>query len=732
MAKTSGRAADRPRVLLIWPGGLFSGGSNFGVPQLLSIAGALQSQADAFVKVLDLDMESAFGQVDLSQLCDDEYLVVGISCYSSYDYLKVMVIGQALRQLMPDAVFVTGGYHPSARPTDFTGPDSPFDYVVVGDGELPLVGLSRALAAGNRPTERILGPDPLPDPNTLPPYDWTLLERYRPVARQLASQAEIYLSRGCPHGCAFCMERSKRETSWRPLEPERAFEELERFDHFLDLSRWTLFVSDAAFGLQTPWRRSLLEQLARKPLRARKVWLLTRIDRLEREDLELMARANVAPGFGLESGDAQQLRRMNKAPHPEAYLDHAKKVARWANELSVPFGANIIVGHPGESETTLRRTAEYMTSLFLDDPPGTHGFLSVDPYRLYPGSPVDEKLEQWQRDTGMTAHRYPWWHDGDQDFLAEWIDPSASLDFRTTLRLRRELFDPIVKQIAERFAYRGPARSYFIRAVDEQIELTAPQRYLHTLGMWHLWRRLTAQCGDEMAARADDTVSANTAQQDLELDDELAEVARQARLVTLTESKLETSTAMRSALERVPRERFVAPEFIGESAADKALPLSSDDKSTLSAMHAYVAAFHALALHTGDHLVELGGGSGYGAALASEVVGATGRVLSIELHRELAAAARRHLAAYPQAEVLTADAHETTAWQGMNKVYVAFALERLDESWLEALGTPGRLVAPLGNEQGQTLTLIEKTSTGIERTELGPVRYVLDRSAAGS
>src|SRR5512139_402014 len=125
---------DRPRVLLLWPGGLFGGGANFGVPQMLLLAAAIRKKTDAVVDVVDLDMERAFGAVDLSRLVQGGYDLVGISCYSSYDYLKVMAIAARLRELLPKAWLVTGGYHPSARPEEFSGGDSPFDFVVVGDG----------------------------------------------------------------------------------------------------------------------------------------------------------------------------------------------------------------------------------------------------------------------------------------------------------------------------------------------------------------------------------------------------------------------------------------------------------------------------------------------------------------------------------------------------------------------------------------------------------------------
>lgn len=709
---------DRPRVLLLWPGGLFGGGANFGVPQLLLLAAAIRQKTDALVEIVDLDMERAFGAVDLSRLVQGGYDLVGISCYSSYDYLKVMAIAARLRELLPKAWLVTGGYHPSARPDEFTGSDSPFDYVVVGDGERPIARLVEALTNGKRPLTKVLGPEAVPEPKELVPYDWSLLERYRPVARKMASQAEIYLSRGCPYDCAFCMERAKRDTSWRALEPLQAVEELHRLDRFLDLSRWTLFIADALFGMKRGWRREFLSELARRPLRARKVWLLIRLDLIEQEDVALMARANVGPGFGLESGDPAQLRRIRKAGKLEGYLDKMLTVAEWARNHEVAFGANIIVGHPGETEASLRTSAKFMQKLFVDHPRGTHGFLSVDPFRLYPGSPIDEERDAWQRDTGMRVHRYPWWHDGDQDFLAEWLDPSAELDFRRVNRLRFELFAPIVEAIGKRFAYTGPARDYYMRAVREQIELCEPRRRLRTLGLHQLWRGLSGEVPP--AARASE----------LGADAELAEVARLARGETLAKKGIAGADAVSRALQVVPRERFVLPENVPESADDRALSLSDDGGSTISALHAYAIAFRALGLGPGHRFVDLGGGTGYGAALAAEIVGPRGSVLTLEIDAELAARARDNLVAYPQAKVLARDAHATDTWRGAERVYAGFAVESLPEPWLEALTEGGVLVAPVGSGASQTLVRFERRADGVVREELGRVRYVPDRAPA--
>jgi protein-L-isoaspartate O-methyltransferase/radical SAM superfamily enzyme YgiQ (UPF0313 family) len=714
---------DRARVLLVWPGGLFAGGANFGVPQLLAIAASMRAGADVDVDVIDLDAERAFGSVDLDALLGGgatPYDLVGISCYSSYDYLKVSEIAARARAKLPRAWIVTGGYHASARPDDFTGPASPFDFVVVGDGEGPMVRLARALVSGKRPLLRVLGPESVGDLGAMPPVQWELLEKYRPVARRVASQAEIYLSRGCPYDCAFCMERAKRDTSWRALDPLHAVDEMHRLDRFLDLTTWTLFIADALFGMKTSWRRTFLEELARRPIRARKTWLLVRLDLLEREDLVLMARANVSAGFGLESGDADHVRTIRKVGRLSDYLEQMLRVAAWARELGVPWGANVIVGHPGETEKTLRTTARYLERLFLGDSRGTTGFLSVDPFRLYPGSPIDEERADWEERTGMRVHRYPWWHDGDQDFLAEWVDPSRELDFRRCHALRHELFTPIVKGIAKRFAYDGPAKDYFQRAIDEQIDLLSPRHAARVLALDHLWRSVVRAEANGSAA-----ISGPGGPVTVAGDDAFAAFSASARAETMND---DTKDAIDAAVRDVPRERFVPLASLPEAHLDRALPLDDDGLATISAMHAYVAQLRALDLGPGDALVDLGGGSGYGAALAAAVVGPRGRVTSIEIDAGLAAGASAELDALGYGRIVTMharSAHDVELWAGARKVSVGFDVGVLPPAWIAALAPGGRLVAPISG----TLVVIDKSDDDVvTRRSLGPVVYVRDRA----
>ncbi len=700
---------DRLRVLLLWPGSLFERGHNFGVPSMLALASAVRAaDADAIIDVIDLDFEVAFGNIDLASLVAGGYDLVGVSCYSSFDYLKTMEIARAVRRHLPKACLVVGGYHASARPDDFCHDDSPFDFVARGDGEETMAALTRAVLNGRPPADRVLCAAPTHPGRLGSRYDFSLLNRYRPFARKIASQAEISLARGCPYTCSFCMERAKGEHAWRALEPEAALDELHRLDAFLDLSTWTVFVSDALFGLKTSWRRTFLEGLASRPVRARKIWVLARQDLLEREDLVLMARANVAPGFGLESGDAEMLSLIQKGSDAQAYLDHLLLVAAWAKELDLPWGANVIVGHPGETEASLRRSADYLRKLFLAKD-GTTGFVSVDAFRLYPGSPIDLERGEWERRTGMFAHRYPWWHDGDQAFLAEWIDPSRELDFRSCQRLTRELFAPIVRAVRDHFSYAGPARDYFLRAAESQLRLDSSKAVVQKLGLWHLWTALLDEHADPRLA--------------LEHDAELRAAARDARMAAI---RGKAEGIYEQAIVAVERERFVPLEAVAQSSDDIAMALTEDGLSTISAMHAYARSFEALELGAGDSMVDLGGGTGYGTAVAAHIVGPTGQVTCIEIVDELVERARENLAGRSNVTVIRGDAHDTLAWQGATKVSVGFEVRALPEAWLQALAPGGKLVAPVGG----VLTRICKDADGrTTAQQLGPVRYVGDRAA---
>ena len=717
--------ARRPRVLLLWPGCEGPASGNFGVPQLVLMATHARAQTGAEIVIRDLAAEQlAFGPVDIRRLLSGEdgarWDVIAFSVYSSFDLLKCEVLAQMARELCPDALIAAGGYHASARPTDLVFDGSPFDVCVVGEGEHALVKIIESVIGGAPLRETILSSDPVLDPNTLPPSDWSFLERYRRDARRIASQAQVYLSRGCPFDCAFCMERAKREVSWRSLSVERAVHEITSLHEFLDLRGWTLYLADALFGMKKSWRREFLEALARADVPADKLWLLIRVDLVEDEDLTLFRDANCGLGFGLESGDPQLLATIRKAGRLDTYLERMKEVAAWAREKDVPWGANIICGHPGETPDTMKRSARYMEELFLD-PKGITGFLSIDPFRLYPGSPIETERAQWEQRFGTVFHRPEWWQDGDQEFLAEWIDPSAELDWRERTRLQYELYSPIVSRIEDNFVYGGPARDYFLGAVRDQARLTGAQTRVHYLDRYYAWLGYMGFRREAEAAR--------------KKDGELTELARRRRVawrpIVAERARLEASDPILDAIERVPRELFVPLDRIGESTRDQAVALDESGAATVSAMHAYARAFSLLGVEEDCCVLDLGGGSGYGAAILAELVGGGGRVVTVEI--DAALSARADALCPPNVRAIAGDARDPGEWGidpcEVDAVTVGFAVPAVPSAWLAALRPGTRIVLPIGDAKEQVLCV---TTVGGELERHEAVLYVGVRDAPPS
>lgn len=713
------------RVLLLWPGSEGAAAGNFGVPQLVLLGTYLRTQARVQVDIRDLAIERRLG-TDLAQvLAGDDgrgYDVVALSVYSSFDHLLCGALAQMVRDRWPQAVIVAGGYHPSARPLEYIADGSPFDVVVVGEGERPLAQIVESVAGGAPLRQVVLGPEAIDRLEVLPPSDWTLLSRYRDVARRYASQAQVYLSRGCPFDCAFCMERAKRETSWRSLPVERALDEIESLHRFLDLRTWTLYFGDALFGMRKRWRREFLEGLAQRQIPVDKYWLLIRVDLVEDEDLRLFGAANCGLGFGLESGDPSLLATIRKSGRLDDYLERMEHIAERAREHDVPWGANVICGHPGETPDTMARSAQYLRRLFLRER-GTTGFLSVDPFRLYPGSPIDADRAYYEERFGTRFHRPHWWDDGDPEFLSEWVDPSAELDWAGREALQSELLTPILAQIEDRFVYRGGARRYFLGAIRDQLAWARPAARLPALERYYAWHGYLGRRAQAQRKRRDHVA--------------LAEVARARRARTreavAEAALLPVDHPILDAIDVVPRERFVPVESIDDSTRDVAIPLDDSGLATVSALHAYASTYRLLKVQPGDRVLDLGSGTGYGAALLRELVGEHGEVLAVEIDPTLVEHA--HIELTPRGVTcVAANALTPEQWPAgarhARKVAVGFCLDRLPSSWREALATGTVVVAPLWHEGVQRLCRMVLLDDRVEYQWHHQVRFVPARTEA--
>jgi protein-L-isoaspartate(D-aspartate) O-methyltransferase len=214
------------------------------------------------------------------------------------------------------------------------------------------------------------------------------------------------------------------------------------------------------------------------------------------------------------------------------------------------------------------------------------------------------------------------------------------------------------------------------------------------------------------------------------LEQELREVARACRLPLIASIERHLGPFdpihLQAVLE-VPRERFVRPEDVHRSAEDAPLPLDDEGLATVSAPHAYLLSYRLVALAPGDTLLELGSGSGYGAALGAFIVGDRGHVTTIEIDDTLARLTSINLADYRNVDALHGDAVKV-ARRSARKIVVTFAVRAIPPAWTDLIPEGGLLVAPVGGPHEQRLVRVRREDGILLSTDHGAVRYVANRS----
>jgi len=108
------------------------------------------------------------------------------------------------------------------------------------------------------------------------------------------------------------------------------------------------------------------------------------------------------------------------------------------------------------------------------------------------------------------------------------------------------------------------------------------------------------------------------------------EAERTAKVTWLIQHDFLKSDRIKNALLKVPREDFIPDNYRDYAYEEVPFPLPGE-RATISCPHSYPLFYEPLGLDKGDKFLEVGLGSGYGAAVAREVVGSEGLVVSVEI-----------------------------------------------------------------------------------------------------
>jgi protein-L-isoaspartate(D-aspartate) O-methyltransferase len=208
---------------------------------------------------------------------------------------------------------------------------------------------------------------------------------------------------------------------------------------------------------------------------------------------------------------------------------------------------------------------------------------------------------------------------------------------------------------------------------------------------------------------------------------------REAKIAELGRRGLLRSERLRRAMLIVRRQDFIPPPYRDHAYAEVPLPLPGE-WATISCPHSYPLFYEPLGLGEGHRFLEVGVGSGYGTALAREVVGREGLVVAVDIDAATLAFARENLRRAGYSDVVLVHGDGGLGYPEhapYDRICVTAACPDVPRPLMQQLAAGGRLIAPVLEGRRQRLTLLEKTVDGVRRRIVADVLYVSLRGRYG-
>jgi radical SAM superfamily enzyme YgiQ (UPF0313 family) len=379
---------------------------------LAYLAGYVHSRGADRFSVRILDMMGSHEDVPqlVASIVAQQPKVVGFSVVTG-NVGVACDMARHLRGSLPDVHLVAGGPHATVRPADLA---SAFDAVVVREGEESFWELLNSYRDGSegsgipgvwlpnapelfveRPLLRSLDQVPPPDRDSLSLSSYYHSYPHR-TAEGYPNFTTVFTSRGCAHNCGFCGNRKLWQSRVRYFGLARVKEELDEVTskHRVGL----VFFDDDSF---TASRQRVLSlcQLIRDEYPYLKWVIHARVDQVDPPLLAMMKQSGLVEiQFGLESGDQEILDAMGKGIR----LEQAEAALRWCRELGIRTWGTFVLGYPGETERTLRRTLSFAKRI-------NPSYASFIPLLPFPGSAVFDELEEKGRLLTRNWDDYSWY-----------------------------------------------------------------------------------------------------------------------------------------------------------------------------------------------------------------------------------------------------------------------------------------------------------------------------------
>lgn len=204
----------------------------------------------------------------------------------------------------------------------------------------------------------------------LPLPDWSLFPNIQ------EHPGVLMTSRGCPFSCRFCSSRA----FWGGYAEKSAERVLAEIRQLAGLGLKDIVIFDDLFTANKERLKRICALVRAEGLHALNFHYLLRSDTVSDEVLLLLRGMNVVSlSFGSESGDDAMLLAMNKKTDVRRNL----QAIRLMNRYGYRPDTSLVIGYPGESKESLKRTCDYIERIRPHA-----GRIDVYPVIPYPGTPL--------------------------------------------------------------------------------------------------------------------------------------------------------------------------------------------------------------------------------------------------------------------------------------------------------------------------------------------------------
>jgi hypothetical protein len=422
-------AVQMSKTILIYPSQLYApnwGEHNIIKAHMINLYSFLKKNK---INVSLIDLENEIGRPKSEEevrrfmwkfhkmISGFDFDFIGISCWSSINYLSSVMVADICKSVNKKCIISVGGYHPTAQPFDFTYKDSPFDFIIRGEGEISLKNICDNIEKREDYPKIIDGKHLNMQQDIF--LNWEGYSENKPM-----KEVPIYLSRGCPFSCSFCMEASKDHSRWRSFPVAAAIQNIREIVNIFDPRQ--ISFTDACFGYNRLWRKEFLGNLKKEKI-DKKFWMETRVDALDKSDIDIISGLRFEIQLGIESGSEEMLRIMNKSNNPKKYLKRCKEIISYLNIKEVPYKILLLFNHPGETDETYKDTLRFLDSLIRDQKV-ISGILGAQTFSFFPGSKVSLYLKEYYQRFGTIIHHKEWWKQkSDHYILSTSIVPGEEL-----------------------------------------------------------------------------------------------------------------------------------------------------------------------------------------------------------------------------------------------------------------------------------------------------------------